>query len=327
VRAEYQQARELAEEAFNLAREVEEPLLVALGHWLLGFINFCLGEYTDAQRHLEQVIDFYRPKEHHHAFIALRGSDAGVSALAYHACCLWCLGYPDQAAKRSQEALALARELDHPFTLTDVICYAGCLFNMMRRDSQAMRENAQELKQLGDKLHGWLSFATTQYGEALALSGRFEEGIAQIQQGLEMEKHGEYCYKSGALYSLADAQANLGLPQDGLSTLAEALALVEETNERFYEAELYRLKGKLLLLQGDEDEAEVSLHKAVKVAQRQQAKLWELRAVMDLSRLWERQGKAAEAQERLAKIYSWFTEGFDTPDLVEANRMLKELSQ
>ena len=326
VRAEYQQARELAEEAFKLAREVEDPLLVALGHWLLGFITFCLGEYTDAQSHFEQVIDFYIPEEHHHSFIALRGSDAGVSALAYYACCVWCLGYPDQAAKRSQDALALAREMDHPFTLADVICYAGCLFNMMRRDSQAMRENAQELKQLGDKLHGWLSFATIQYGEALALSGRFEEGIAQIQQGLDLREYGEECYWSGALYSLAESQANLNRIQEGLNTLAEALALVEETNERFYEAELYRLKGKLLLLQGDEGEAESSLHEAIEVARLQQAKLWELRAVMDLCRLLRKQGKAAEAQKRLAKIYSWFTEGFDAPDLVEAKKLLEELS-
>jgi tetratricopeptide (TPR) repeat protein len=326
VRAEYQQARELAEEAFNLAREVEDPLLVALGRWLLGFITFCLGEYTDAQSHLEQVIDFYRPEEHHHLFIALRGSDVGVSALAYYACCLWCLGYPDQAAERSQEALALARELDHPFTLADVICYAGCLFNMMRRDSQAMRENAQELKPLADKLHGWLSFAAIQYGEALVLSGRFEEGIAHIRRGLDLREYGEFCYYSGGLYSLAEAQANLDRPQEGLSTLAEALTLVEETNERYYEAELYRLKGKLLLLQGDEDGAEVSLYKAIEVAQCQQAKLWELRAVMDLSRLWQKQGKTADAQKKLGKIYSWFTEGFDTPDLLEAKKLFEEFS-
>ena len=328
VRAEYQQARELAEEAFNLAQEVEDPLLVALGHWTLGFINFCLGEYIDAQRHLEQVIDFYRPEEHHHSFIALRGSDAGVSALAYYACCLWCLGYPDQAAQHSQEALALARELDHPFTLADVICYAGCLFNMMRQESIAMKENAQELKQLADhKLHGWLSFATLQYGEALALSGRFDEGIAHIRQGINLREYGEECYWSAALYSLAKAQANLNRPQEGLSTLAEALALVEETNERYYEAELYRLQGNLLLTQCDETEAEVNLQKAIKIAQRQQAKSLELRAVMDLSRLWERQGKTAKAQKLLAKICSWFIEGFDTPDLMEANRILKELSR
>jgi len=327
VRAEYQQARELAEEAFNLAQEVEDPLLVAVGHWLLGFITFSLGEYMDARSHLEQVMDFYSPEEHHQSFIALRGSDAGVSALAYYACCLWCLGYPDQAAKRSQEALALARELGHPFTLADVICYAGCLFNMMRWDSQAMRENAQELKQLGDKLHGWLSSATLRYGEAFVLLGRFEEGIAYIQQGLRLREYGEKCYWSGALYCLAKAQANLDRPQESLGTLTEALTLVEETNERYYEAELYRFKGKLLLLQGDEDGAEDSLQEAIEVARRQQARMWELRAVMDLCRLWERQGKTAGAQKRLAKIYGWFTEGFDTPDLVEANRMLKEFSR
>ena len=329
VRAEYDQARELAEETFSLAKEVKDPLLVALGNWLLGFIAFSLGEFSSALGHLEQVIDFYDPELHHHAFIVLRGSDAGVSALAFYACSLWCLGYPDQAVKHSQEALALARELDHPFSLTDTISYAGCFFNMMRRDSQAMGENARELIQLvaDKKLHGWKSNATWQYGEAIALSGRFEEGIAQIRQGLNMKEYGEKCYWSGALYSIAEAQANLGLIEEGLKTLIEAFALVEERNERYYEAELYRLKGKLLLLLGDETEAEGSLQKAIEIARRQQARMWELRAVMDLCRLWERQGKTAEAQKSLAKIYGWFTEGYDTPDLVEANRMLKELSQ
>ena len=142
-----------------------------------------------------------------------------------------------------------------------------------------------------------------------------------------MKEYGEKCYWSGALYSIAEAQANLGLIEEGLKTLIEAFALVEERNERYYEAELYRLKGKLLLLLGDETEAEGSLQKAIEIARRQQARMWELRAVMDLCRLWERQGKTAEAQKSLAKIYGWFTEGFDTPDLVEANRMLKELSQ
>jgi adenylate cyclase len=322
ARAEYEQALQLAEEASNLAREVEEPLLEAIGHWRLGYILFVLGEYSDARSHLEQVVDFYHP-EQHQTFIALRGSDVGVGALAYYACCLWCLGYPDQATQCSQEALRLARELDHPFTLADVVSYGGCLFNRMRRDSQAMMANAQELMKLADKLHAWIRTATRQHGEAVAMSGRLEEGIAQIREGLYLKEYGpERCYSTGALCSIAEAQANLGRIEEGLSTLSEAFTMVEETKERFCEAELHRLKGKLLLLEGGEKEAEASLHKAIEVARRQQARMWELRAEMDLCRLWERQGKKAEALERLEAVCSWFTEGFDTPDLIEAEKML-----
>jgi len=137
----------------------------------------------------------------------------------------------------------------------------------------------------------------------------------------------------GILCSLVEAQAKAGHPEEGLTTLAEALALVEQTAERHWEAELYRLRGELLLMQGDDAEAEASLHKAescfqhaVEVARRQRAKSWELRATVSLCRLWQKQGRMDEARQMLAEIYGWFTEGFDTPDLQEAKALLEELS-
>jgi DNA-binding SARP family transcriptional activator/tetratricopeptide (TPR) repeat protein len=129
VAAEYQRTRELAEEALGMAARDGEPHLCASGHWRLGYILFSLGEYAEARAHLEQVITFYQPRQHHRLFVGLHGADAGVSALAYDACCLWCLGYPEQALRHSREALLLARELGHPFSLADVLCYAGCMFH------------------------------------------------------------------------------------------------------------------------------------------------------------------------------------------------------
>jgi adenylate cyclase len=254
----------------------------------------------------------------------------GLSALAYAACCLWCLGYPDQAAKRSQEALILARELDHPFSLADVLCYAGCLFNSMRRDAPVLKENAEELIGVINNMgfSGWWSYGIWHRGEALAMLGQLEDGIAQIREGLRLQESGAgRCYRSECLRSLAEAQAKTGRPAEGLTTLAQAFAFVEETGERHGEAELYRLKGALLLAQGDEVEAEANLLKAIEVARRQQAKSWELRAVISLSRLWQSQGKQAEARQILAEIYHWFTEGFDTADLIEARTLLEELSE
>jgi len=135
---------------------------------------------------------------------------------------------------------------------------------------------------------------------------------------------------SGPLRSLADAQAQAGQPEEGLTTLDEALALVEETDERYWEAELYRLKGELLLMQGDEAETEVEAERqywhAIEVARRQRARSWELRATTSLARLWQEQGKTDEARQMLAEVYGWFTEGFDTADLIEAKALLEELS-
>jgi predicted ATPase len=159
--------------------------------------------------------------------------------------------------------------------------------------------------------------------------------MAQMREGMAaMQSMGVRCYLSGTLRSLAEAQAKTGQPGEGLTTLAEALALVEQTDERHWEAELYRLRAELLLMQGEDAEAEASFHKAescfqhaIEVARRQQAKSWELRAAIGLARLWQEQGRIDEARQMLAEVYGWFTEGFDTPDLQEAEALLEELSR
>jgi adenylate cyclase len=274
------------------------------------------------------MISFYDPQRHHHPFTLLRGSDAGPSALAYDACCLWCLGYPEQALERSEEALALARELDHPFTLADVLTYGGCVFNEMRRDAHALKDNAEKLRRLSDeKVPSWSCQGTAFHGEAAVMLGQVAEGIAEMREGMAaMESIGTQCYMSGTLRSLAEAQAKAGQPGDALATLSEALTLVEETGERYSEAELHRVRGDLLHMQGNDAGAEDSYRKAIEVARGQQAKSWELRATVSLCRLLQKQGKQEEAQQLLSEVYGWFTEGFDTPDLRAAKVLLDELS-
>jgi DNA-binding SARP family transcriptional activator/predicted ATPase len=330
VRAEHRRARELAEEALSVAERAKDPLLVALGHWFAGLVLFGLGEYAAARAHLEQTISFYDPRQHHRYLVSLRGSDFGLSALAYAACCLWCLGYPEQALSRSQEALALARELGHPFSLADVLCYAGCLFDSMRRDVQGLKETAEELMQLSKAkdFASWLAAGTFYRAQALIMLGQVQEGMEQMREGIAAHRStGARLYVSRILGALAEAQAKAGQPKEGLATLAEALALVEETGERHWEAELYQVRAELLLMQGDDAGAEASLHEAIEVARRQQAKLWELRAATGLPRLWHKQGRMDEARQLLEQTYGWFTEGFDTPDLVEARELLEVLSR
>jgi predicted ATPase/DNA-binding SARP family transcriptional activator len=328
TRSEHQRALELAEEALNLAQQAEDPLHIALGHRYIGCILVCVGEYTTARAHLERMISFYDPQQHHGTLVALRGSDAGTSALASLACCLWCLGYPEQALKQSQKALALARALGHPWSLADVLCHAGCMVNEMRRDPQALKERAEELAQLAsEKVPVWSGAGLCYRGEALAMMGQVQHGIAQMREGIAFElSKGIRCYMPVTLCFLAEAQSRAGQTEEGLATLAEALAMVEETGGRHFEAELYRVRGELLLVQGAEADAEASLHRAIEVARRQQAKSWELRATVSLSRLWQQQGKLEDARQRLAEIYGWFTEGFDTADLIEARMLLEELS-
>jgi len=159
------------------------------------------------------------------------------------------------------------------------------------------------------------------------MQGHLEVGIAEMRKGLEQQQFGnEQCYRTGCYCSLAKAQGKAGRPEGGLSALAEALAQVEKADERYSEAEIYRVKGELLLAQGHEVEAEANLHEAIGVARRQQAKSWELRATTSLARLWQVQGRTDEARQMLSEIYGWFTEGFDTADLIEAKALLDELA-
>jgi predicted ATPase len=198
----------------------------------------------------------------------------------------------------------------------------------MRRETEALKDNAEELLRLSSEMGfpGWLPIATYFRGEAVAMQGQVQAGIAQIREGIAANLSlGERCYMTGALRALAEVQAMAGQPEEGLTTLDEALALVEETDERYWEAELYRLRSELLLMQGEDGKAEASLLQAVEVARRQSAKSLELRATSSLARLWQKQGKREEARQVLAEIYGWFTEGFDTADLREAKTLLEEL--
>jgi len=308
---------------------MEDPLQVAIARWLLGVYLLNMGELEPALEHLEHVIAFYDPQQHASLAFTL-AQDPGVSALAWASWTLWLLGYPDQALERSREALALAHELDHPFTLGFALSMAGAFFHQFRREDQTARERNEAMLQLSTEKGFPLFVAggTVLQGWTLAIAGQAEAGITDMRQGLDtLQAMGTEIQRSHWLALLAEAQASAGQAEEGLKVLAEALALVEKTGERYYEAELYRLKGELLLIQGDEAEAETSFHKTIEVARRQSAKSWELRATVSLCRLWQKQGRGDEAQQILAEIYTWFTEGFDTPDLQEAKALLEELSR
>ena len=174
----------------------------------------------------------------------------------------------------------------------------------------------------------WAANGSLVQGITWTKSGRVPEGIEAIIRGLDTYKRmGSEVSRSHHLSSLAEAQGAVGQPDQGLNTLEQALAQVEKSGERFGEADIHRVKGDLLLLTGDSDDAaEECYRQALDIAKQQSAKSWELRTAMSLARLWQKQGKGAEARELLAGIYGWFTEGFDTPDLIDAKALLEELA-
>jgi len=327
TRAEHQAAREFGEQSLRVARGLNDSFAEALGCWSLGVVLFSLGDFEAAQAHLERTIAFYVPEEHHRLFLHVLGSDAGVSAMAYSACALWCLGYPDQALRRSREALALGRQLDHAFTLADVLTYGCCLFSRMRRDTEELRDRGEELVSLArDRAPVWKGTGEGYLGEALVRQGHVQDGMALLRESMAILQSREVRIDLPiVLASLAEAQARALRPEEGLVTLSQALALVARTDERHHEAELHRLRAELLLMCDDVAEAEASLLQAIEVASRQSARSWELRAATSLARLWQAQGRVDEARRLLSDIYCWFTEGFDTPSLQEARALLEEL--
>jgi predicted ATPase len=328
VRAEYQTARELAEQCLSLAQRVHDPALLLAAHYALGATVYLLGELTPARAHLEQGIALYDRQQHHHLAFSY-GMDLGVYCLSYVAWPLWKLGYPEQALKRNNEAITLAQDLSHPISLASALDYAAML-HYYRREGQATQERAEAGMALTSEkgIPQLLAVGMIMRGWALAVQGQGEEGIAQLHQGLAAFRAADAVIsRSRDLALLAEAHGEVGQTEEGLTVLAEALAVVDKTGERYWEAELYRLKDELLLALSAEQhaEAETCFHQAIDIARRQQAKSLELRAATSLSRLWQRQGKDAEARALLAPIYGWFTEGFDTADLREAKGLLDAL--
>jgi DNA-binding SARP family transcriptional activator/predicted ATPase len=329
VCGEYHQARELEEEALSMATQVGDELMVAISHWYLGFVAFVLGEFTTALDHLKQTIAFYDPEQHHHPMVVLRGSDAGTSAMAYAACSLWFLGYPDQALKLGQESLMLAQELGHVFSFVEVLYFSGSILNAMRRDWSALNKYSQQMLDLvnENRLQLWAGSAHMCRGNALIMLGQIQEGETMTREGLESAiSSGVICFSSRSYSFLAQGMAKRDQLEQGLAILDEGLAMIEKTDERYWEAEHHRVRATLLLRQGDESAAEVSLQKAIEVAQAQKAKSWELRAATDLARLWQTQGKTEKAKQLLAPVYEWFTEGFDTSDLIATQELLESLA-
>jgi predicted ATPase len=329
TRGELETAHELGERLLRMAQQVQDPALLLEAHRVLGTTLSYRGEFVAGLAHLTQSRPLYDPQQHYSQTVRY-AQDSGVICLAYMSQVLWYLGYPDQALRRSQEALTLARELAHPFSLAFALNFAGVLYHFLR-DAPTLRERAQAAIALASEqgFIVWLVQGRVLQGWGLAEQGRGQEGIAQMREGLAAWRAmGAELGRPYYLGLLAEAYGKMGQTEAGLSALAEALSAMDNHGECYWKAELYRLKGELLLAGSAVQHATVQTYyaQALDVARSQQAKSLELRAAISLCRLWQRQDKRADAYQLLAPIYNWFTEGFDTADLREAKALLAEVS-
>jgi class 3 adenylate cyclase/predicted ATPase len=329
MRVELRTARELVEQQIALVQRQPDPTRHLLAHYALDGVLFYLGEFVPVRRHLLRNMALYTSAQQR-SLVFHYGFDLGVTGLAYVAMALWGLGYPDQARTILHKALALAQEVSHPFSRTSVLQLAA-IFHYIWREEQRAQERAEAMMVLATEQEFPLFVAagTCWRGQSLLMQGQAEAGLVQMQQGLAAWRAtGGELAVPWWLALLAEAHGITGKPETGLTALTEALTLADTTGERWYESELYRLKGALLLQQSSDNqvEAEACFHKALDIARSQQAKSFELRTATSLARLWQQQGKRQEAHDLLAPVYGWFTEGFDTADLKDAKALLDELT-
>lgn len=316
-------ALETAQEALRLALTQEDPCLLTPAHQWVGN-NFCQrGDFTTAREYLERGATFY-DRSCHGAHIALFGVDYGVLAYAYAAHAVWHLGYADRAAAMSQQALTLADELAHPFSRAVAAAYDAML-QQFRGDPGATDQQATAAIAISSQ-YGfpyYYAWGTMLRGSALAAQGRGEAGIEMMLGGLKaMIDTGAELRKPYYLSLLAEAYAGQGQVEQALAFVQEAMATSAATGEHWKDAELHRIRGGLLLAEGDESAAEAAFQAAIAVADRQQAKSLQLRAALRLGRLYQRQSRHELAQRVVSDVYGWFTEGLQSADLLEARALL-----
>jgi class 3 adenylate cyclase/predicted ATPase len=328
VRGDHVAAREVAEDLLELAERGGEPGPRMFGHHALGVSLVHMGAPDAARRHFEQILALYDVEAHHR--LAFRyGLDVGAHAQAYLAWPLWLLGQPDQALHAQSRALALLGQINHSYTQSRTH-YINAILHQFRREAALLRERAEQAM-ASAREHSFalvLAVATILEGAAMAGEGRHADGSEQIRTGLAAYRAtGAAFQTTHHLILLAEALGAAGSPEEGLDALNEAAAQAEKSGERYCEAEIYRLRGELLLAQSRDNQAEAEgcFHQALDVAREQEAKSLELRAATSLARLWRDQARTDDARDLLAQVYDWFTEGFDTADPKDAKALLEAL--
>jgi predicted ATPase len=322
-------ALDIAGELLRLAERQQDVAAQAAGHRSLGVALLYNGQLLPAMTHFEQALALYDPAARTSA-VYLWGPDTRVACLLFTALILLFRGFPDRALARNRDALAAASGSGHAYTTSQAL-YLTCWLHQIRGEQQGVRERAATLMALTTEhgLAAWAANATILHGWAVAAGGATETGIAQLREGLAAgEAIGVRQHTPSFLGLLAGLYIDVGNPGEALKLLDEALARVDRLEERWFEAELQRLKGEALLAFSPDHlaEAEACYRQALDVARSQSARLWELRAATSLARLWRDRGKRAEARDLLAPVYDWFTEGFDTADLKGAKALLDRLA-
>jgi class 3 adenylate cyclase/tetratricopeptide (TPR) repeat protein len=327
-RVDLEQAQRLAAELRALGDTGSDVLIQGMGCWAGGMTCFFLGNFTAGRIYYEKALALYDPA-HRAPFSELMSFDMQVGLRVNSSWPLACLGHVDHASFECDTALGEARRLSHPPTLALAVSGLALIGSFVGLRPATLLQHADETLALATEygLGYQRAKALILRGWCLAGLGCADEGIRLLITGLaDWDQLGFNSLRPWALTRLGDACRMAGQSQSALGHLAEARRLAQETDNRWFLPETFRLTGDVLLATGDRVTAEASYCEAIAIAQQQSAKLWELRAATSLARLWRDQGKRTEAYDLLSLLYGWFTEGFGTPVLQDAKALLEELA-
>ncbi len=331
VRGDIRQCVDLAREGMTLADQLADPGILMEALFMPGVTMFYRGDFAAARRYFERALATCDDRERAKFWSTFTGHNAGVTHRCYLGLALWQLGYPDQAMTVDRDMRELARTIGHAFSTAHALDFTACLYQFCRLGSGVQAAAEEEIAIATDQgFQLWHALGTLHNGAGLLLDGRLDDALPLLLEGLnEFRGTGAELRVPYYLGMLGEAYTQAGRVEEAFAALDEALAIVDKNDDRFHEAELHRLKGELVLAAsaGQGVEAEVCFERAIEIARRQQSKAWELRATLSLARLWQRQGRSAEAQAALAPVYGGYTEGFTTPDLVDARAMLESLAR
>jgi predicted ATPase len=329
TRGQLQTALELGEQLMGLSERQSDPGLMMQAHHMLGPTLMSVGQLGSARSHFESAIALYDRDQHRSHASLYGGHDPCVCCSAFGATAHWILGSPDLALRRAHEAIALARELEQPASVAHAYHFAAMLQHL-RREPESARDMAAAGLEIATEhdLGPYQGVLRLTRGWGVARTGLRSEGLAEMQRTwMALKAAGLQIWVPHFAGMIAEVCGEARQLADGLAVLREGLANVNETGQRYYEAELHRLRGELLLLQHGataSTEADACFHRAFEIARKQEARAWELRAAMSLARLWQGRDRHADAHRLLSGIYAAFSEGFDTPDLKDARILLEQ---
>jgi predicted ATPase len=319
----------LAVEFLAEAERTSSTALQCIAHRIVGTTDLTMGEFATALNHLKRARALY-DSEHHASYRHQYGQDIGASALCYLSWALWHLGHIDQASEAAAAAIKLAEKLSHPHTLVYTICHARGFMDLFRRRYEDIQSYADLVISIcrENGFSHWMNCGKIFHGWAAVCRGQVDTGMESLREGMAgWQKSGAGLWMPIFLMLETEAYRKSGRDEAALQAVERALAVCEESGERWAMAEVLRSKAHLLLSARRADDAAIEgiLLQSLEIARRQQALCWELRTSCDLSRLWQHRGQSKKALKLLQSVFDQFTEGFDTADLRDAQKLLRNL--